>query len=251
MLLNLNARYEGMLPEGSEGMLLDLPTCFKVMIVPCIILTVYCLIAWKWLPNKSFDSSKLKTKEKKKEDLPKWKENLILALFVVIMITLFFGTKLGDYMYLIPLVCLLILTFTGCMSVKETVNAITIDAVWMIAGVLVIADALGKSGAGDVLGNAILKLLGGNPSGLFVMFVFAIVTTVMTTFMSNSATSNVLIPVAASVAIAAGWDPRGLVLICSFCSGIAIAFPSGSPPWHSSHRSPCRSAHTGWQQRLL
>lgn len=227
--LNLNARYEGMLPEGSEGMLLDLPTRFKVMIVPCIILTVYCLIAWKWLPNKSFDTSKLKTKEKKKEDLPQWKENLILFLFVVIMITLFFGTKLGDYMYLIPLVCLLILTFTGCMSVKETVNAITIDAVWMIAGVLVIADALGKSGAGDVLGNAILKLLGGNPSGLFVMFVFALVTTVMTTFMSNSATSNVLIPVAASVAIAAGWDPRGLVLICSFCSGIAIAFPSGSP----------------------
>ena len=61
------------------------------------------------------------------------------------------------------------------------------------------------------------------------MFVFATVTVVMTTFMSNSATSNVLIPVAASVAIAAGWDPRGLVLIVSFCSNIAIAFPSGSP----------------------
>ena len=60
--LNLNARYEGMLPEGSEGMLLDLMTRFKVMILPCIILTVYCLFAWKWLPNKKFDSSKLETK---------------------------------------------------------------------------------------------------------------------------------------------------------------------------------------------
>lgn len=145
------------------------------------------------------------------------------------MISLFFSKQLGDYMYLIPVTCLLIITFAGCMTPKETINAITIDAVWMIAGVLVIADALGKSGAGDVIGNGILKILGGNPSGLFVMFVFALVTVIMTTFMSNSATSNVLIPVAASVAIAAGWDPRGLVLIVSFCSNIAIAFPSGSP----------------------
>ena len=230
--LNLNARYEGMLPEGSEGMLLDLMTRFKVMILPCIILTVYCLIAWKWLPNKKFDSTKLEGKggkKKEKTPLPKWQENLILGLFLVVMISLFFSKQLGDYMYLIPVTCLLIITFAGCMTPKETINAITIDAVWMIAGVLVIADALGKSGAGDVIGNAILKILGGNPSGLFVMFVFAIVTVVMTTFMSNSATSNVLIPVAASVAIAAGWDPRGLVLIVSFCSGIAIAFPSGSP----------------------
>ena len=138
--LNLNARYEGMLPEGSEGMLLDLMTRFKVMILPCIILTVYCLFAWKWLPNKKFDSSKLEGKggkKKEKTPLPKWQENLILGLFLVVMISLFFSKQLGDYMYLIP--------------------------------------------------------------------------------------------VAASVAIAAGWDPRGLVLIVSFCSGIAIAFPSGSP----------------------
>ena len=231
--LNLNARYEGMLPAGSEDKLLDLATRFKVMIVPCIILTIYCLIAWKWLPNKSFDATKLEgkpgNKAKDKAPLPQWQENLILCLFLVVMVTLLFGSKIGDYMYLVPVICLLIITFSGCMTVKETVSAITIDSVWMIAGVLVVADALGKSGAGDVIGNAILAILGGNPSGLFVMFVFAVVTIVMTTFMSNSATSNVLIPVAASVAIAAGWDPRGLVLIVSFCSGCAIAFPSGSP----------------------
>lgn len=57
-----------MLPEGSEGMLLDLMTRFKVMILPCIILTVYCLFAWKWLPNKKFDSSKLEGKGGKKKE---------------------------------------------------------------------------------------------------------------------------------------------------------------------------------------
>ena len=61
------------------------------------------------------------------------------------------------------------------------------------------------------------------------MLVFAVVTTVMTTFMSNTATRNVLVPIAASTCMAAGWDPRGVVLIVAFCDNVAIAFPSGSP----------------------
>ena len=61
------------------------------------------------------------------------------------------------------------------------------------------------------------------------MVVFALVTVLMTTFMSNTATRNVLVPIAASTCLAAGWDPRGVVLIVAFCANVAIAFPSGSP----------------------
>ena len=50
----------------------------------------------------------------------------------------------------------------------------------------------------------------------------------MTTFLSNMATQSVLIPIAASVALAAGWDPRGLVLIIGTCNYYALGFPSGS-----------------------
>ncbi len=128
-----------------------------------------------------------------------------------------------------PIMGILVLYFVKAMSLKEIVAALTGDPVWMIAGVLVMADALGKTGAGEVIGNAILKILGGNPSGLFVLFVFAVVTVLMTTFMSNSATRNVLVPIAASTCMAAGWDPRGVVLIVAFCANVAIAFPSGSP----------------------
>ena len=81
---------------------------------------------------------------------------------------------------------MLVLIFTKCFSVKEAVSAMTMDSVWMIAGVLVMADALGKTGAGELIGETILKILGGNPSGLMVMFVFAIVTTVMTCLLYTS-----------------------------------------------------------------
>ena len=154
---------------------------------------------------------------------------MIYAVFLIVVISLFFNTQLGDVMYLMPVMGVLVLYFTKAMNLKEIVGALTGDPVWMIAGVLVMADALGATGAGEAIGNVILTILGGKPSGLFVMFVFAAVSVVMTTFMSNSATRNVLVPIAASTCIAAGWDPRGVVLIVAFCANVAIAFPSGSP----------------------
>ncbi len=98
----------------------------------------------------------------------------------------------------------------------------------MIAGVLVVADALGKSGAGDAIGTLVLDLLGGHPSSMMVMLVFSAATVIMTTFLSNMATQTVLIPIAASVALAGGWDPRGVVLIIGTANMFALGFPSGS-----------------------
>ena len=60
------------------------------------------------------------------------------------------------------------------------------------------------------------------------MLIFSVATVIMTTFISNMGTQSVLIPIAASVALAAGWDPRGLVLIIGTANYFAVGFPSGS-----------------------
>lgn len=221
-----NAFYEGMVI--SEGQLLTVFDQFKVSVVPCLVMTVYCLFAYKLMPNNSFDQSKLK--QAKEGSAISWRdERIIYIVFTVVMGSLFFNAQLGDVMYVMPAIGVAVLAFTKAMSIKEITAGLSSDPVWMIAGVLVMANALGDSGAGEAIGNLILKILGGNPSGLFVLFVFAVVTVLMTTFMSNSATRNVLLPIAASTCIAAGWDPRGVVLIVAFCANVAIVFPSGSP----------------------
>lgn len=159
-----NVYYEGMVTN--EGQLLGFLDQFKVAIIPCILVTIYCLFAYKLMPNTSFDETKLK-EQKKQEALPKAKENIIYAVFVIVMGSLFFNSALGNMMYIIPAVGILVLTFTKAISVKELVAGLTSDPVWMMVGVLVMADALGSTGAGDLIGQIILKILGGNPSGLF------------------------------------------------------------------------------------
>ena len=220
-----NAYYEGII---SNPALMLLPGDFiKVSFIPATALTVYALFAWKFIPRHGVNTSDVK-EVKEAAAISKRDETIINIVFIGVLLGFIFGARIGNLMYVIPAAGVLVLLYTKTLTTKETVNSLTGDMVWMIAGVLVMSDAIGKSGVGDMIGNWLLILLGEKPSGMFVLFVFAVTTIVMTTFMSNTGTAAVLTPIAASLSMVAGMDPRGIVLIINIASIMAIAFPSGS-----------------------
>lgn len=224
----LNGFYEGIIGEGHPEYMISLLDPFKFAIIPMVVLTLYCIFAWKLMPkDNAVDTTKLK-KGKETEKLPKSQQMIVYVVFAAVMLCLIFNQITGNFMYLAPAAGVIILIFTGCMDAKEASKEMTCDMIWMLAGVLVVADAIGASGAGEVIGQFILNLIGQNPSQFKVMMIFSAATVIMTTFISNMGTQSVLIPIAASVALAAGWDPRGLVLIIGTANYFAVGFPSGS-----------------------
>lgn len=222
----LNGMYEGIINEPQFQLKMLDPFIFSL--IPGVILTVYCIFAWKLMPKSdaAIDKSALKTI--KTEELPKNKQMIVYAVFAVVMLTMLLNNITKDLMYLAPAAGVVVLVMTGCLGAREASNDMTVDMIWMLAGVLVVADALGKSGAGDLIGNILLGILNVVHNHFVIYLIFAFVTIIMTTFISNMATQTVLIPIAASVALAGGWDPRGLILIIGTANYIAIAFPSGS-----------------------
>lgn len=225
MSATANAYYEGIVTD--TAMMLKTGDFFKASILPCLVLTVYALFAWKLVPNHTIDSSDVK-EIKETAAIPKKDEIAITVVFAGVMLAFFFGTRLGGLMNLAPAIGVLILIYTRSLTPKEAINSMTGDMVWMIAGVLVMSEAMGSSGVGELIGGGILRILGESPSGWFVLTVFAIAAIVMTTFMSNTGTAAILTPIAASMSLVAGMDPRGIVLIINIASILAIAFPSGS-----------------------
>lgn len=222
----LNGLYEGIITDAQYHLQMMDPFIFSI--IPMIALTVYCLVGWKLMPRgEEIDKSALK-ESRKTELLPRNQEMIVYAVFVIVMLLMILNKWTGNMLYLAPALGVLILIYTKVMKVEEAVKSMTSDMVWMIAGVLVVADALGKSGAGNAIGELILSLIGENPNSMFVMIMFSAATVIMTTFLSNMATQTVLIPIAASVALAGGWDPRGLVLIIGTANMFAVGFPSGS-----------------------
>ena len=222
----INARYSEIITD--EKFLLGMFDKCKVAAFPVLCLTIWCLVAWRMLPKKGkVDTSKAK-EVKTTASLPKAQETLVYVVFVAVMAVLVLNKWTGKLMYVAPAIGVMILIYGKALTVPEVTKSLTADMIFLMAGVLGVASAMSKSGAGDVIGNAILGLLGEHPSSLAVMFVFTTVTIVMTTFMSNSATSNVLYTVATTVCLAGGWDPRGIMLIIALANVISLGFPSGA-----------------------
>ena len=238
----LNGLYEGIYPEPQYALTMMDP--FIYAIPSMIVLTLYCVFAWKLMPKEEGLNEKALKEAKKTETLSHGQEMYVYAVFIIVMVLMILNKWTGNLLYLAPAFGVLALIYGKVLRVDEAVKAMTSDMVWMIAGVLVVADALGKSGAGDAIGTLVLDLLGGHPSSMMVMLVFSAATVIMTTFLSNMATQTVLIPIAASVALAGGWDPRGVVLIIGTANMFALGFPSHSRAFWSFHHLQRRRAGT-------
>ena len=105
----------------------------------------------------------------------------------------------------------------------------------MVAGVLIMSDAMAKTGLGDVVGELILTLIGRTASPYYAIFIFGLATIIMTTFMSNFGSLAVLSPLAASTAIAAGWNPLPFMLMVRSLAWCDIALPSASSAAATGH----------------
>ena len=92
----------------------------------------------------------------------------------------------------------------------------------MIVGIQAVATALQKTGAGTVIADTLMKILGGNPSGIVVLIAFYFTGALLTQFMSNIATMNIFCP----LAVITGSVPRGWIPV-AFCLAIAAGCKRG------------------------
>ena len=229
--LTANAYYEGLV-GGDPNQLLGIFDYLKVGLLPSIIGTIYCLFAWKLIPKKELKMDAVDLGSAGKQNsgtkMSKAHEIIVYLGFLVTLLCFIFSKQVGNYIYLVPAVVIIVLIFSGVMSSREAIAGLTGDMVWMMAGMIVFSTALNQSGAGEFIGNLVLRLLGEHPSGLLVTIVFTVVATIMTTFLSNSGTVAILVPIAASTAVAGGMNPRAVVSLVAIASCLAVAFPTGS-----------------------
>ena len=220
----LNSYYQGMV--GAED-LLGIMDFFKAGFLPATVGLIYCVLLYKMLPKGNLDRSQVK-EVKENEAIPKRDEMIIFGVFFMVIVGFMFSNQLGSNISnILPAVGVLFLILTKVLSIDETVKTLTGDMVWMIAGMSVMSNVLGQTGVGDLIGQTVLKILGGNPSGLFVTVVFCIVSTVLTNFLSNMGTMALMCPIAAATAQAGGMNIKACVLVCAVSAWFAILLPTG------------------------
>lgn len=167
----ITSYYQGLV--GPEDYLGITDFC-KAGILPLIVGTIYCVLFYKLIPNGSIDKSQVKD-VKDAEPISKKNEFMIFAVFIAIMLGFAFTEQLGsDITNVIPSAGLLILIVFKVLPIPEVMKTLTCDMVWMVAGMSVVSTALSKTGVGELIGQTVLNILGGHPSGLFVSIVFCV-----------------------------------------------------------------------------
>ena len=151
---------------------------------------------------------------------------LILAVVIVVMaldikfISLEMAAVIG------ALVCVL----TGCLTEKQAYASIDWVTIFLFAGMMPVSTAMDKTGAGKLIAEWTVGLMGGSPSPLIVTAVLFILSCGLTQFMSNTASAALLCPIGVAIAKQLGADPKAVIMAIAVAASCAFATPVGTPP---------------------
>jgi len=93
-----------------------------------------------------------------------------------------------------------------------------------------IATAMEKSGAGKLIADVVVGMLGGAPSPMFVTGSLFALSAGLTQFMSNTASTALLAPIGISIAKGIGASPHAVLMAIAVAASCAFATPVGTPP---------------------
>lgn len=199
--------------------------------IPMLLIGIlyFVCFGYKLLTQNQNEAAQNLEEQKDFSNVPKWKQIISLVVLIVVIFAMIFEELIGISIQLSACLGALFLVLTGVLTEKEALNSIDLKVVLLFGGSLSLAKALDVTGAGSMIADKIVGLLGSNPNPILLLLVIFLVTCVLTNFMSNTATTALMIPIAVSLANSLGADPRSVVITTVIAGSCAYATPIGMP----------------------
>lgn len=148
----------------------------------------------------------------------------ILGTVVIAMATNIISLAVASV--IAAIICLALGLCTG----REALEDISWMTVFLLAGMLPMSSALDRTGAGKIIADAAVKLMGGNPSEFTVITVLFLIAGGLTQIMSNTATCALLAPIGIQIALTLHANPSGILMVIGIASSCAFMTPVATPP---------------------
>ena len=188
----------------------------------------FAFIGYRLLPDGTTGGEAVEA-QKDYSGVPKWKQFISLAVLVVVILAMIFEKQVGVKIQVSACVGAIILVLTGVISEKEALKSIDLKVVLLFGGSLALAKALETTGAGSLIADVIVGALGTTPNPMVLLVVVFVVGCALTNFMSNTATTALMVPIATSLAESLGADPRSMIIATVIACSCAYATPIGMP----------------------
>ena len=201
-----------------------------------ILLLVFFLTIGMKLQKKVFNFPEVEDTDAKKapssEDAvtaPKSPVKMGISLAILVFCIVGFITGLWS-MGVVAMTGAALSVITGCISQKRVFQKMDWTTVVIMGCSFGIAAGLDQSGAGRMIANGLIGLLGDNINLWLLCSALALVSMILTNFMSSTAAASILVPIAAFAALEVGFDVRAAVMITAVATNIGYATPVSTPP---------------------
>ena len=130
---------------------------------------------------------------------------------------------------IVALCALIALTVTGVLTPQEALSGFSNAVVIMMVGLFVVGGAVFHTGLAKKIGSKILQLAGNKELTLFLLIM--LVTSFIGSFISNTGTVALMLPIVISMAAKANINPSRFLMPLAFASGLGgMLTLIGTPP---------------------
>ena len=195
-----------------------LTTLFSIFILPKLCPTV-----------SSLDVKEDLGREVQKSKLAPWKEAAAYIITAGTVILMILASALKLQTFLIASCGALLMVLFGVLSEREAFNSTNWGMLFLFAGILPLATALTKTGASDVVADAIIAIIGGSTNPWVISIVFTLVCFISTQFLSNTACVQVFTPLALMVCVRLNMNPVGIMGCVNIACTASYLTPMANP----------------------
>ena len=191
---------------------------------------LYMMFLGKYLlPNKQLDADQEIEQEVEANEISRSKQMVSGAILLAVILVMAVGIP-GVSLEMAAIIGALLCVLTGCLTEKQAYASIDWVTIFLFAGMMPVSSAMDKTGAGKLIAEWTVSLMGGSPSPLVVTGVLFILSCGLTQFMSNTASAALLCPIGIAISKNLGADPKAVLMAIAVAASCAFATPVGTPP---------------------
>ncbi len=191
---------------------------------------IYMMFVGKYLlPTAQLDADQEIEQEIEANDVSASKQIISGAILALVVVTMAVGIP-GVSLEMAAIIGALACVLTGCLTEKQAYASIDWVTIFLFAGMMPVSTAMDKTGAGKLIADWTVGLMGSSASPMVVTAVLFILSCVLTQFMSNTASAALLCPIGIAISQSLGADPKAVLMAIAVAASCAFASPVGTPP---------------------
>lgn len=157
----------------------------------------------------------------------KAKATLCLVIMAILLVVMAAGFDWMP-MYLAAAFGAFILVLTGCIKQNDAYKAIDLSTLFIVAGMSAVSAGMSSSGAGALIADGAVALLGAHPNKILVLGLIMVLVTLLTNAMMNTSCALLVTPLLIPVVQAFGMNTTAVAVAICVAASSPFLSPVGS-----------------------